>query len=383
MESKCIYCDEMYDKDSEHVFPHGLGGEKVFVDFVCKKCNSKFSGLESELYQKSPVALIRSVEGVKGYKKNNGSKAFLKAPILLTYDEENKIVYEVSQHDEMKIMLKSQIVDINGKYFLEGSNEENIELFIQKLKGWKNMSFIAITRLPSDKDKSFDYIRFHNKAGEIKYELINTTEKLKSTILIQDFSKNHELYKNLSPRLYLDDNQDIKIRAKTISEGINFLHDFLKYTTEPRLFKSFSATINDNGIIYVGQSFLGDKLERAVVKIMLNILIHYFPKIKTSKALRNHIEFVNSGEPKIIVRLEEKNDLMDLNDKTHNVFIHQFEDNIRLRLSLFNGQMIFTNIIPKLKILKHNEYCRFVNDYNVRKNRFETCIEMLESFVQE
>lgn len=117
-ERKCIYCDKLYDTNSEHVFPHGLGGEKEFINCVCQKCNSKFGGLiEGELFQKSPIALPRSVEGIKGYKKKNGSKALLKAPILLTYDDENKIVYEISQHDEMEIILKSQIIVINGKYY--------------------------------------------------------------------------------------------------------------------------------------------------------------------------------------------------------------------------------------------------------------------------
>lgn len=103
----------------------------------------------------------------------------------------------------------------------------------------------------------------------------------------------------------------------------------------------------DECIIYVGQSFLEDKFERAVVKITLNVLIHYFPEVKTNPALRNHIDFVNTGNSKIMVRIEDKNDLMDSDDKTHNVFILQFEDNVYLRLSLFNGQMIFTNVVPK------------------------------------
>lgn len=227
-ERKCIYCNKPYDKDSEHVFPHGLGGEKLYVDFVCKKCNSKFSGLESELYQKSPVALTRSVEGIKGYKKNNGNKAFLKAPILLTYDEDNKIVYEISQHDEMKIILKSQIIDINGKYYLERDNEKNVTQLAQKLKNWKNNSFAAITRLPSEHDKTYDYIKFSFKTDKIVYDSITTTDKIKKSILIQDFPENHELFKVLSPRLFLDDNQNIKVRAKTVSDGVSFLLDFMK-----------------------------------------------------------------------------------------------------------------------------------------------------------
>jgi len=376
---KCIYCDKSYDNDSEHVFPHGLGGEKVFVDFVCTNCNSKFSGLESELYQKSPVAITRSIEGIKGYKKNNGNKAFLKAPILLTYDEDNKIVYEISQHDDMKIILKPQIIDINGKYYLEGSNQKNVTQLAQKLKDWKNNSFTAITKLPSETDKTYNYIKFSFKSDKIVYDSITTTDKIKNAILIQDFPENHQLFNVLSPRLFVDDNQNIKVRAKTVSKGVSFLLDFMK---EPRTLKSFNKVINDNRIVYVGQSFLSDRLERAVVKITLNILIHYFPIVKTNSAIKKYIGFVNTGLPKITVSMESKNELMDSNDKSHNIFIHQFRNNISLRLSLFNGQVIFTYQIPNLEILNNNEYYRFVNDYINRRNRFENKNDMLRSYTE-
>ncbi len=378
-EKKCIYCDKPYDKDTEHVFPHGLGGEKVFLNCVCQKCNSKFGGiLERELFQKSPIALSRSIESIKGYNKN---KAFFKAPILLTFDEKNRIVYEISQHDEMKILLKSQIIEINGKYYLEGSDEKNIADFTQKLKAWNTNSLTAITRLPSNEDKTFDYVVFKKEDGEITFDSIISEDKINDSVLIQDFPESHELFDDLSPRLFFDDNQNLAIRAKSVYIGLDFLLNFLRYTNVPRVIKSFNSVVNDNGVVYVGQSFSRDKLERAVVKITLNILIHYFSDIKTNSSLKKHIDFVNSGYPKIIVRFEEKNDLMDSNDKTHNIFIHQYEDDIRLRLSLFNGQFVFTHIVPKLKILNHNEYYRFVNDYKVRKNRFESRNNILESIV--
>jgi hypothetical protein len=47
----CIYCENVYEKDTEHVFPHGLGGQKLFINCVCADCNRYFSGLERELYQ--------------------------------------------------------------------------------------------------------------------------------------------------------------------------------------------------------------------------------------------------------------------------------------------------------------------------------------------
>lgn len=166
---KCIYCQEPYEKDTEHVFPHGLGGENIFIDCVCRGCNSKFSGLEGELYQKSPISLMRSIAGVKGYKKKNGNNSYFKAPILLTYDEQNKIVYEVSQHNEMKIQLKSQIIDIKSKFYLEGSDEKNILLFLKNIKKWKNESLIAVIRFPYNNNENFECVKFFKENTQIEY----------------------------------------------------------------------------------------------------------------------------------------------------------------------------------------------------------------------
>jgi len=100
-----------------------LGGQKLFMPCVCEKCNNDFSKLEGELYQKGISALMRSVEGVTKQKKQN-KPTYFKAPILLTFDEENKIVYEVNQNNEFKISLKSQIIKINSKFHLESSSQK-------------------------------------------------------------------------------------------------------------------------------------------------------------------------------------------------------------------------------------------------------------------
>src|SRR5688572_28277704 len=86
---KCRYCQNGYIEDGrEHVFPKGMGGQDIFMDNVCGACNKKFSDYERALMRDSPIAFMRSVEGVEGYKRSNiPSGAFL-APILLTFDEE-------------------------------------------------------------------------------------------------------------------------------------------------------------------------------------------------------------------------------------------------------------------------------------------------------
>lgn len=382
-DKKCIYCQEPYEKDTEHVFPHGLGGENIFIDCVCYDCNSKFSGLEGELYQKSPVSLMRSIESIKGYKKKNGNNSYFKAPILLTYDEQNKIVYEISQHDKMEIHLKSQIIDIKGKFYLEGNDEKNILLFLKNIKQWKSKNLIAITKLPNSQENTFEYVKFHKKDQDVEYQLYNSVEVSKDCLLIEDFSENHELFSVLNPRIFFDDNQKIRVRAKTIGEGISFLNNLLKFTLEPKIFKSFNKILNDNGIVYVGLNFHGTKLERAVVKITLNCLFHYFPESRKINAIKNYILFVNNGNTKIKLNIEAIDSLFDTNKNTHNIFFHQFNDSLKLRFSLFNGEIIFSYIIPGIKILGNNDYCRIVIDYKNRINRFENRNDFLRQSIEK
>jgi hypothetical protein len=86
----CIYCNNEYLKNTDHVFHSGLGGENIFIDCVCLNCNNKFSNLEGHLMQKSPIGMIRVFEGVKLESKK--TLAF-KAPVLIDLDEETEIVY--------------------------------------------------------------------------------------------------------------------------------------------------------------------------------------------------------------------------------------------------------------------------------------------------
>ena len=135
-EKICFYCQKNYLKDTEHVFPDGLGGEKVYMDCVCVNCNNEFSKLERELYQKGIPALIRSVEGVSSYKQKNKINYF-KAQALLVLDEKNKIVYEVNQNDKFKISLKSQVLRIGGRFYIEGSDQKDMDRLIKLFRNWK------------------------------------------------------------------------------------------------------------------------------------------------------------------------------------------------------------------------------------------------------
>jgi hypothetical protein len=359
---ECIYCNRLYEKNTEHVFPHGLGGEKVFINCVCENCNNDFSKLEGELFQKSPISLIRSVNNLKGYSK----KAFFKASELFIYDDVNNVVYEISQFNEMDIRLKPQIIEIDSRYYLEGGDSSEIKLFLSKMKKWKEGSLTAFIN-----DLSFKYVKFIYSDDDVEIEIFESDQKLNGEIIIESFNNESNLFKDFSPRIFLDDNKKIRVRGKTIDEAIVFLKKILKLSKESIKFKSKKKHIDYNGIVYVGQSFSNDHCLRAIVKVFLNTLFHYFPNSRKDNQIKDYISYVNFGTPLIDIDIDKKNNLIDLNDKSHTIFFYQGNDSLSLRLSLFGGKAIFTNFMKGVKVFNDNDYYRIVIDYENRLNRLE------------
>jgi len=378
MEKKCFYCSNTYSKDTEHVFPDGLGGEKLYMPCVCEKCNNDFSKLEGELYQKGIPALMRSVEGVTKQKKQN-KPTYFKAPILLIFDEENKIVYEANQNNEFKISLKSQIIEINSKFYLEGSSQKDVDTLTNKFKKWRKDCLKLVLKFPDKDNNSTFYIQFHIDDNGVSSKKIESFEKIKNSIIFEILDT-HELSKYLKPRIFLDNKNDLRIRAKSIEESINFIKHFLIFTSKPVKLKSFSKEINDNGIVYVGHSFDSLKNEQAMVKIMLNCLVYYFPNSKNNINLENAKAFIKNGKSELKRSTEKKDKIIDSKEKSHNVFFQQYENSVRVRLSLFNGQLCYSIIIENLLILPNMDYNRLIIDFVKRVNRLESKNDFLTSF---
>jgi hypothetical protein len=378
MEKKCFYCSNTYSKDTEHVFPDGLGGQNLFMSCVCEKCNNDFSKLEGELYQKGIPALMRSLEGVTKQKKQN-KPTYFKAPILLTFDEENKIVYEVSQNNEFKISLKSQIIEINSKFYLESSSQKDVDTLINKFKKWRNDCLKIVLKFPDKDNNSTSYIQFQIDDNKVSSKKTKSFEKIKNSIIVEILD-NHELSKYLEPRIFLDNKNDLRLRAKSIEESINFIKQFLIFTSKSVNLKSFSKVINDNGIVYVGHNFDFLKNEQAMVKIMLNCLLYYFPNAKNDTNLENVKAFVTNGKSELKRLIEKTDNIIDSVEKSHNIFFQQYQNNVRIRLSLFNGQICYSVIIESLQILPNMDYNRLIVDFNKRVNRLENKREFLMSF---
>ena len=366
-EKNCIYCNNNYEHDSEHVFPDGLGGENKLIDCVCEKCNNFFSHLERELIQNSPASLMRSVEGVKSSRKK-AENAYYKAKTLLIFDEENKIVYEVCQHDKFKILLRPQLIQIEDKFFFESSPDLNFQVLIDRIKKWQKDSLIVIDKFPNIDNPLTIYLKYTFNLNKISYSEHQEKIKVKNVLIIEILGSDHELHKYLKPRIFIDDNGNLKVRAASKDEATKFVSNLIVFLLNPYPLMSFAKEINDNKIVYVGQQFDGMKAERAMVKICLNILVHYFPQTRNHSALTEAILFVKQGTGNISAAIGKKSELLDLHEKSHNIVIQQVNNNISLRLSLFNGNMVYGFLIPGLKLFSNKYFNQVIIEYRTRKN---------------
>jgi uncharacterized Zn-finger protein len=371
VQKKCSYCDNSYIKDEEHVFPYGLGGQDIFMDCVCKECNKNFSALEGELYGKSPIALMRSNAGIMGYKKYDRNKpAPFKAPILVTFDEGNNIVFEVGQFYPMEIFIRPQLMLINGCYYLGGETDEGLKEFAQKFKKLRTNNLKIIRNDPYGFIE-FDYL-------DTYYSVTHKTGRVKKAngILFCSLTESYEHYSFLHPRIFIDDEKNLKVRAKTIDEAIAFIEGFLNHLLSHKEFSSFKKIKFKDPTIYVSLNFDPVKAERALIKIGLNCLMHYYPNTKNEVILNDYISYVQEGKPFIRLSMDRKNDTIDSKNNTHNIFFYQHQNSVEIRISLFNGQFAIRFIVDNLKILRQNEYNRLVIDYKKRINKFENRPEL-------
>lgn len=381
----CKYCKAEYaSRAREHVFPKGLGGPDIFMENVCGDCNKKFSDYERALIRDSPVAFMRSVEGVEGYRRSKRSAGAFLAPILVTFDEDKKVVYEVGQRYPFENFIRPQIIMINDSFYIEGDTAEGLRNLDNKFHQWKKDIACAVVKVFSDDGSWLHRIDFFDRGDKFEANSKRAIKKIKDAIKVDLLSESHVLFPYLSPRLYVNDLDELWVRARSVEQATTFLAELMQYTRRPARLSSYNKDSFDHPVIYVGQSFNNLHFSQGVVKVGVNCLLHYFPSVRDSSALDDCIDFVMTGNGNVSITTEPKNNIKDSTDGTHNLFLQQQTFGVNVRISFFNGAGgAFSFNVMGLMILKPNDYCRLVVDYQKHTLELQDRGKVLASFNQK
>jgi hypothetical protein len=195
----CMYCDKNYVKNTEHVFPEGLGGQKIYMNCVCHECNNKFSSLEGELYEKSPLAFIRNVEGIGEMGESKKKESLFKAPVLLAFDEITGIAYEAGQSSRLKVFVRPQIILIDTQFYAEGNTTEGLAVLVSAWNTWKKQNLRLVVKQHQGELRVLKVLEFLNDPPHFSVksvdQLVKTTD---SEIRIDSLDESHVLYSRLN-----------------------------------------------------------------------------------------------------------------------------------------------------------------------------------------
>lgn len=363
----CIYCKMQYSKNTEHVFPLGLGGENIMIDCVCDKCNNEFSKLERELYQKSPVALIRSNEGVIGNKSRNTVSAF-KAPLLLCQDDSTGIAYEVGQSEKMQVYLRPQIIQINNIFYVQAEHQDHLNALLEKCKDWKSDNLRIILKFPDSELSHTEYVQITKIENSYFCEKIEGQLKVKNEIILRLLPVSHQLYNSFHERIYIDELKKLSIRARTQQAAIRFIIELLEFSDTKKHMTSYVCDTENLKIVSVGFNFNSKKCEQALVKIALNSVFHYYPNSRDKTVIEPYLNFVKTGDKTFASGIERKDLFLDSKENSHNIYLYQSESFLSIRLSLFNGQFVYQFLIPGLGLFESDSAAKVIIDYKLKKN---------------
>lgn len=365
----CAYCEKNEASSSEHVFPHGLGGAKTFLDCVCEECNTAFSKLETELMQNAPTSIMRSVEGIKGYSKSF-HKTPLKNAIVLIEDEKTGIPFECGQKFQFEPFLRSQIILIDGEFYIESGDDREYKYFTKRTSDWMRDVLVAVTG--RDDYGIFHGVRFDTVGAIVDRQ--TKIDKLKNEIRIETLSPTHAQFEKYVPRLFLDDSKSLILRVRSKEEALEFLTLILK--NKGNKLYSFSPTLTDE--VSVNQNFDPAKTDRALVKIGLNCLMYYYPETSFSEALGPLKSFVlRGGQIKTETLSGGLKSIDESFKEFHTVGFFQQPKGILIRIGLFGGSFSFSFGVLGLSIMKNEMFTLMKVDYQNRRNEFLKFEEVL------
>ena len=383
MNQKCVYCNTNPAGNSDHVFPKSLGGESIFMDCVCDKCNNNFSKIERELFQKSIIGLIRSYEGIEGYSKNKHRPAPLKYPQIFQFDKDNGIVYEVGLNYGFKPYIRPQFIKIDDKFYGETPTKEEMILFVNSFNIWRSKNLVMVTKFPDKKGGNYEAVKYFIEDNKYKFDQIELVKVKKEIIHYCLMKDNDEYFDYFEPRMFFDDSSNINVRSRSITEGINFVCDLLNYCNRDKAqFNSFSEKKSKDEI-RVSMKFDIKKMEQALVRIGLNCLMYYYPPTKVNPAIRQALDFVMNGTP-IKTAADKKIDLLDTKSDIHSILFYQLKEGLMIRSSLFGGNFIYSFIIEKLNLFQNSgQFSGIEVDFRNSKQRHLSSDEFLLNRVSD
>lgn len=389
---KCIYCNSSGPFSSEHIFPYSLGGGGqgwTLNNCVCKECNNLFSSLERELARSSIEALQRTIYGPAGRKENN---KFHKVPIysdnIFYLPQNNDLIYEGGLALGFNPYLRAQIIEIQfPENKITGSDKNELKHLVKKIKKTFNNNLQLILDLPSKKGEGIKIANLELREKKLKITSIERVKNIDGGIWLRSFPEDIE-DRRLTPRIFLDDEKRLVVRAKSKSEAVeflgpviwNFLHKEIKCTNKIKNAKSYTTTSNPKYSFNVSFNFV--KVARAVAKIGLNFSIKSFGKkfakdadfndIKKFILGTKHNNYRDAGNYFQMVDPEKPSlfKIIDTSYDKHWVILTYMHDTLLFCIKFYGGSEYIINLgvkKPNLDSLVNRSFKIFTVDYSERQ----------------
>jgi hypothetical protein len=278
--------------------------------------------------------------------------------------------------------IRPQIIFKNDNFYVEASDELNRQEFAKVFQKWLKNNLRVITSAPKTKGGETEFLQFEKVDARFEFDSKLEYLKVKDEIRVDVLNSDHELFPHLEPRLFVDDDDRLRIRARSVIEATTFIKGFLNRILESRPLTSYGPEkIIKNPSISVGFGFDVVKLERALVKIVVNCLAHYYPGVRAHPSLKGSIEFVNRGDHTLISPFGKCKISLRSPQDSHAMLISQVDENVVVNLHLFNDTMFYELALNELVLLSNFEHNRLVVRFKERKNIFQDYQGFLRSLV--
>lgn len=331
---QCVY-DASYSAKpgSEHLFPEGLGGSNERMTCVSQECNKYFSKLERRLIRSVPLGLMRAAEEPLGYRKGKRWRSLLDDTEYFAVDRKNGITFEAGLAAGFKEFLRPQLIIIHGTIYMDGPDQEHVNIFLKTFYDWWLNSQIVAFYPPTG--SVWQAYKFRIENGKVEYHQENIT-KVKGVILCAEL-QDKEFKEGFGPRLFMGDNDDLWARSVTHAESLEMVKLFLEsFIISGTQVKSFPDLYLEEFKVSAG-SLIPD-IGRALVKIGLNSLMHKFEHIRYHSALDAPKSFVMGKTDSYLWEIDSiKYPPFDFNKSIHYIIFHQVIDGIFIKISFFGG----------------------------------------------